>query len=58
MHEVAANPRHALLLQFDEAAQKLIEELKTSDEYRRNGEAVMLEFVEHLRNELLRRALD
>jgi uncharacterized membrane-anchored protein YjiN (DUF445 family) len=57
LHEVAANPRHELRLRFDEAVRELIERLQTSEEYRDNGEAVMRDFVEHLRNEKYYRQL-
>jgi uncharacterized membrane-anchored protein YjiN (DUF445 family) len=51
LHEVAANPRHELRVQFDGAIQELIERLQTSLEYRQNGDTVLREFVEHLRSE-------
>jgi uncharacterized membrane-anchored protein YjiN (DUF445 family) len=54
---VAANPRHELRLRFDEAVRELIDRLQTSAEYRENGEAVMRDFVEHLRNEKYYRQL-
>ena len=57
LHEVAANPRHDLRLQFDEAVGELIERLQTSAEYCQSGEAIMRDFVEHLRNESYYRQL-
>jgi uncharacterized membrane-anchored protein YjiN (DUF445 family) len=57
LHEVADNPRHELRRQFDETVRELTERLQTSAEYRESGNAVMREFIEHLRNESYYRQL-
>lgn len=51
LHDIAENPAHELRGQFDEAVRTLIEDLLTSEEYRRKGEVLIQEFVEHLRGE-------
>lgn len=51
LHEVANNPEHELRRQFDAAVQGFIDELKTSDDYRRRGEALLGDFLEHLREQ-------
>jgi uncharacterized membrane-anchored protein YjiN (DUF445 family) len=51
LHEVAENPAHELRGQFDEAVRTLIHDLLNSEDYRRKGEALMHEFIEHIRGE-------
>ena len=57
VHDVAADPRHPLRLQFDEAVRRLIDNLRTSPEYREQGQALVRDFVEHLRHERYWRVL-
>ncbi len=49
--DVATDPQHPLRLQFDAAVQRLIDNLRTSPEYREQGRALVRDFVEHLRHE-------
>ena len=51
LREVAGNPQHELRARFDVATLELIEDLKTSQEYRERGRALVRELVEHVRNE-------
>ena len=51
LHDVAADPQHELRLQLNDAVQRLIENLRTSDEYREQGRALVRDFVDHLRTE-------
>jgi uncharacterized membrane-anchored protein YjiN (DUF445 family) len=51
LHEIAINPHHELRLQFDNAVRDLIAELETSADYRKHGQALMREIVEHLTQE-------
>jgi uncharacterized membrane-anchored protein YjiN (DUF445 family) len=57
VHEVVENPSHELRLQFDQATQELIHELKNSTEYQQRGRAVMRDFIEHVRKESYYRSL-
>ncbi len=57
VHEVVENPSHELRLQFDQATQKLIHELRTSTEYQQKGKTLMLDFIEHVRKESYYRSL-
>ncbi len=51
LHEVKANPDHELRRDFDAAARKLIQDLKTSSEYRDKGRALMQDFILRLAND-------
>ena len=57
LHEVVENPQHELRGQFDQAVQKLIQDLIGSEEYRRKGQDLLRELVEHLRTEDFYRSL-
>jgi uncharacterized membrane-anchored protein YjiN (DUF445 family) len=57
LHEVVENPRHELRAQFDQAVHKLIQDLANSEEYRRKGQDLLRELVEHLRAEDFYRSL-
>jgi uncharacterized membrane-anchored protein YjiN (DUF445 family) len=57
LHDVAAHPQHELRLQFDEAVRTLIDNLRSSPEYREQGRALVRDFVEHLRTERYWRVL-
>lgn len=45
LREVKANPDHELRREFDAAARKFIQDLKTSPEYRDKGRALMQDFI-------------
>ncbi|MFP3553101.1 DUF445 domain-containing protein [Paraburkholderia sp. SIMBA_049] len=49
LHEVAASPDHPLRLQFDEALQALIVQLRTSAVHRRFGKSLLRDCVRHFR---------
>ncbi|HEV8314100.1 MAG TPA: DUF445 domain-containing protein, partial [Burkholderiaceae bacterium] len=51
LHEVATDPEHGLRRRFDAAARELIQELKTSPEYRQRGAALLRVLIEHLRQD-------
>jgi uncharacterized membrane-anchored protein YjiN (DUF445 family) len=51
LHDVVENPSHELRGQFDEAVRSLIHDLLNSEDYRRKGEVLLQELVEHLRGE-------
>jgi uncharacterized membrane-anchored protein YjiN (DUF445 family) len=51
LHDVAADPEHELRRRFDAAARELIQELKTSPEYRQRGAALLRVLIEHLRQD-------
>jgi uncharacterized membrane-anchored protein YjiN (DUF445 family) len=51
LHEVAENPRHELRVQFDVAVRAYIEDLRSSEEYRRKGMELLRTVVEHFRRE-------
>ena len=51
LREVKANPDHELRREFDAAARKLIQDLKTSPEYRDKGRALMQDFILRLAND-------
>jgi uncharacterized membrane-anchored protein YjiN (DUF445 family) len=57
LHDVAADPRHELRLQFDAAVRQLVDNLRISPEYREQGRALVRDFVEHLRTESYWRVL-
>jgi len=57
LHEVAASPDHALRLQFDEALQTLIGQLRTSEVHRRYGKSLLRDCIRHLRRAGGHRAL-
>ncbi len=57
LHEVAGNPEHELRLQLDDAVRRLIENLRSSPEYREQGRALVRDFVLHLRTERYWRTL-
>lgn len=57
LQEVAANPHHDLRLQFDQATQQLIQDLKTSAEYQQKGQALLLDLIEHVRRKSYYRLL-
>ena len=57
LHEVVENPQHELRGQFDQAVQKLIDDLMNSEEYRRKGRDLLRELVEQLRTEDFYRSL-
>jgi len=48
LREVKANPDHELRREFDAAARKFIQDLKTSPEYRDKGRALMQDFIRQL----------
>ncbi|OAJ55119.1 hypothetical protein A6V36_09675 [Paraburkholderia ginsengiterrae] len=49
LHEVAANPEHALRRQFDEAMRDLIVQLQSSPVHRRFGRSLMRDCLRYLR---------
>ncbi|OYD66506.1 UNVERIFIED_ORG: uncharacterized membrane-anchored protein YjiN (DUF445 family), partial [Burkholderia sp. CF145] len=57
LHEVAATPDHPLRLQFDEALQTLIVQLRTSAAHRRFGKSLLRDCVRHFRRAGRYRAL-
>jgi uncharacterized membrane-anchored protein YjiN (DUF445 family) len=57
LQEVIENPQHELRGQFDQAAARLIQDLISSDEYRRKGQELLRDFIEHLRGEDFYRTL-
>lgn len=48
LREVKANPDHELRREFDAAARKFIQDLKTSPKYRDKGRALMQDFIHQL----------
>jgi uncharacterized membrane-anchored protein YjiN (DUF445 family) len=48
LHEVAANPQHALREQFDEMTAGLIERLQTSEELQSRAQAILHDTLEYL----------
>ena len=57
LHEVAEDPEHELRARFDEATRALIEDLRTSEEYRERGADIARQLVAHLRREDYYRSL-
>jgi uncharacterized membrane-anchored protein YjiN (DUF445 family) len=57
LQETAENPHHDLRLQFDQATQQLIQDLKTSAEYQQKGQALLLDLIEHVRRKSYYRLL-
>jgi len=55
LHEVAADPEHVLRQRFDTATLALIEDLKTSPDYRRRGRALLRQLAAHVKREGLYR---
>jgi uncharacterized membrane-anchored protein YjiN (DUF445 family) len=51
LHEVAHNPEHEIRRQFDQAAAEFIHNLKTSPQYREQGEVLKQDFMEHIKRE-------
>ena len=51
LHDVTSDARHPLRVQFDAAVRQLIDDLRTSPDYQRQGRALVADFVEHLRHE-------
>jgi uncharacterized membrane-anchored protein YjiN (DUF445 family) len=51
LREVKADPDHELRREFDAAARKFIQDLKTSPEYRDKGRALMQDFLRQLAND-------
>jgi uncharacterized membrane-anchored protein YjiN (DUF445 family) len=51
LHEVAHNPEHEIRRQFDLATQEFIHNLKTSAQYREQGEVIKHDFIEHIKRE-------
>lgn len=51
LHDIAGNPDHPMRRQFDQFTHEFIHDLKTSDAYRAQGEALAREFLEHLARE-------
>jgi uncharacterized membrane-anchored protein YjiN (DUF445 family) len=51
LREAKANPDHELRREFDAAARKLIEDLKTSPAYRDKGRVLMQDFILRLAND-------
>jgi uncharacterized membrane-anchored protein YjiN (DUF445 family) len=51
LHEVARDPDHEIRRQFDRASAEFIHKLKTSIEYREQGEVLKREFLAHLERE-------
>lgn len=48
LHEIASHSDHPLRRQFDQFTDEFIDKLKTSPEYRAQGELLTREFLEHL----------
>jgi uncharacterized membrane-anchored protein YjiN (DUF445 family) len=51
LREVKADPEHELWREFDAAARKFIENLKTSPDYRDKGRVLMQDFIRQLAND-------
>lgn len=51
LHEVVENPAHELRKQFDGSVRTLIRDLQNSEDYRKQGERLMRDIVEHIRGE-------
>jgi uncharacterized membrane-anchored protein YjiN (DUF445 family) len=51
LHEVARNPEHDIRRQFDRATEQFIHKLKTSPQYREQGEMLKRDFLEHIKRE-------
>jgi uncharacterized membrane-anchored protein YjiN (DUF445 family) len=57
LHDIAGNPRHELRLRLDAAVRKLIDDLRSSEEYRQKGVELLRAVVEHCGREDYYRAL-
>ena len=57
LHDAAADPQHELRLRFDAATQALIDDLKTSPDYRQRGRALLRELLAHVKREGLYRLM-
>jgi len=51
LHEVAHNLDHEIRRQFDQATEQFIHDLKTSPQYREQGELLKHDFIEHIKRE-------
>jgi uncharacterized membrane-anchored protein YjiN (DUF445 family) len=51
LHEIAANPRHELRQQFDQAIREFVHQLNTAPDFRQRGASLVGDIIDHLKKD-------